>query len=203
MENYKDNIYPIDDRLLQKGAKEKLMGQIGKVIWMTGLSGSGKSTVAQHLEAKLHAEGFVTMVLDGDNIRSGLNNNLSFTVEDRQENIRRIAEVSKLFKNCGIVTINSFISPTNAIRSFAKEIIGEEDFIEVFISASLDACEDRDVKGLYKKARKGEIKNFTGIDSPYEVPENPALVVRTDLQSIEESVESVYQYIMNHIKKSE
>ncbi|MEO1436289.1 MAG: adenylyl-sulfate kinase [Bacteroidota bacterium] len=194
-----EHIYPIFDRLLQRDAKERMLDQRGWVIWFTGLSGSGKSTIAQHLEAKLFEEGFLTQVLDGDNIRSGLNNNLGFSVEDRQENIRRIAEVSKLFANCGIVTINSFISPTKAIRQFVKETIGADRYIEVFVNASLETCESRDVKGLYKKARSGEIKNFTGIDSPYEAPDNPDLEIQTDQLSVEEGVQKAFEFILPKI----
>ncbi len=197
-----ENIYPIFDRLLQRTAKEKLLGQKAKALWLTGLSGSGKSTIAQKLEAILYKEGFKTQVLDGDNIRSGLNNNLSFTVEDRKENVRRIAEVSKLFVDCGIVTINCFISPTEEIRDFAKSIIGEDDFLEVFINAPLSVCEDRDVKGLYKKARSGALKNFTGIDSPYEAPQNPALEIKTDNLTVDESAQIIFDFILPLIKYS-
>ncbi|MEM6722548.1 MAG: adenylyl-sulfate kinase [Bacteroidota bacterium] len=194
-----EHIYPIFDRLLQRDAKERMLDQRGWVIWFTGLSGSGKSTIAQHLEAKLFEEGFLTQVLDGDNIRSGLNNNLGFSVEDRQENIRRIAEVSKLFANCGIVTINSFISPTKTIRQFVKETVGADRYIEVFVNASLETCESRDVKGLYKKARSGEIKNFTGIDSPYEAPDNPDLEIQTDQLSVEQGVQKAFEFILPKI----
>ncbi len=201
MEDATKHIYPIFDRLLQRDAKETLLNQRAKALWLTGLSGSGKSTIAQKLEALLHAEGFITQVLDGDNIRSGLNNNLAFSIEDRKENVRRIAEVSKLFVGCGIVTINCFISPTVEIRQFAKTIIGAEDFLEIFINAPLETCEKRDVKGLYKKARSGEIKNFTGIDSPYEAPTEPELIVNTQTQSIEESAQQIFDFLMPQIKK--
>lgn len=197
------NIYPIFDRLLQRAAKERLLGQRAKALWFTGLSGSGKSTIAQALEAKLYEEGFVTQVLDGDNIRSGLNNNLGFSLEDREENIRRIAEVSKLFVHAGIITINTFVSPTRAIRALAKERIGADDFIEIYVEASVEACEARDVKGLYAKARKGEIKGFTGIDSPYEAPESPDLRLPTVALSVEEAVERVWAYILPHIRPLE
>ncbi len=196
MEN---NIHPIFDRLLQRSDREKRLGQRSKVLWLTGLSGSGKSTIAQHLERKLYNKGFFAQVLDGDNIRSGINNNLNFSPEDRRENIRRISEIAKLYLNSGIITINSFISPTIAIRAMAKEIIGQENFIEVYINTPLDVCEARDVKGLYQKARKGEIKGFTGIDAPYEAPENPALEVKTDNMSIEASVDVVYNYLLDFI----
>lgn len=193
------HIHPIFDRLLQTETKEILLKQRGKVIWLVGLSGSGKSTIAEHLEAKLYDEGFLTQVLDGDNIRSGLNNNLGFSDADRIENIRRIAEVAKLFANCGIVTLASFITPTEDIRQIAKEIIGEEKYIEVYVSTSLEACESRDVKGLYEKARKGIIKNFTGIDSVFETPKNPEIILSTEGQTIEETVETLYQFIINKI----
>ena len=196
-----ENIHPIFDRLLQRIDKEDLLQQTAKVIWLTGLSGSGKSTIAQHLEKILHANGNLTMLLDGDNIRSGINNNLSFSDADRIENIRRIAEVSKLFLNCGIITINSFVSPTNEIRKMAKELIGENDFLEIYINAPLEVCEARDVKGLYKKARAGLIPDFTGITSPFEAPENPALEIRTDKMEIEESVQMLLDFILPVIKK--
>ncbi len=190
------NIHPIFDRLLQRKDREKRLGQKSKVLWLTGLSGSGKSTIAQALERRLYNEGYFPQVLDGDNIRSGINNNLGFSIEDRAENIRRIAEVSKLYVNSGIITINSFVSPTIAIRQTAKEIIGADNFIEVFINTPLEICEARDVKGLYKKARKGEIKGFTGIDSPYEAPPNPDINVPTEHKSIEESAGMIYDYLL-------
>ncbi len=190
-----ENIHPIFNRLLQRSDKEQQLGQKSKALWFTGLSGSGKSTIAQHLERKLYNEGFFVQVLDGDNIRAGINNNLSFSPEDRAENIRRIAEIAKLYLNTGVITLNSFISPTKAIRAKAKEIIGAEDFIEIFINTPLEVCEARDVKGLYKKARKGEIKGFTGIDAPYEAPETPALNVKTAKKSIDKSVEEIFEYI--------
>jgi len=195
----KENIHPIFDRLLQRSDREQRLGQHSRALWLTGLSGSGKSTIAQALERKLHNEGFFAQVLDGDNIRSGINNNLSFSPEDRKENIRRIAEISKLYLNTGIITINSFISPTIAIRKEAKDIIGAADFIEVYINTPLEVCEARDVKGLYKKARSGEIKGFTGIDAPYEAPTHPEIEVETDGQSIEESVNIIYQHIIKEI----
>ena len=194
------NIHPIFARLLQRADKENRLGQKSKVLWLTGLSGSGKSTIAQALERRLYNEGYFPQVLDGDNIRTGINNNLGFSIEDRAENIRRIAEVSKLYINSGIITINSFVSPTIAIREAAKAIIGAEDFIEVFINTPLEICEARDVKGLYKKARKGEIKGFTGIDSPYEAPPNPDIDVPTEHKSIEESAGMIYDYILPLIR---
>ena len=170
---------------------------------MTGLSGAGKTTIANHLELELYKRGFVTQILDGDIIRSGINNNLGFSVDERQENIRRVAEVSKLFVHCGIICFNSFISPTKEIREKAKKIIGEENFIEVFVNTSLAVCEQRDVKGLYKKARAGKIKNFTGIDSPYEQPENPDLVLNSDNMTIEESVNKCLEFLLPIISYKE
>jgi adenylylsulfate kinase len=196
-----NNIHPIFDRLLQREDRENRLGQRSKVLWLTGLSGSGKSTIAQHLERKLYNEGFFAQVLDGDNIRSGINSNLSFSPEDRTENIRRISEIAKLYLQSGVVTINSFISPTIAIRQMAKDIVGADDFIEVYINTPLDICEARDVKGLYKKARKGEIKGFTGIDAPYEAPTNPDIEVKTHNMTIDESVDVIYNYLLEVIKQ--
>ena len=195
-----DNIHPIFDRLLQRTDREKRLNQRSKVLWLTGLSGSGKSTIAQALERRLHNEGYFAQVLDGDNIRSGINSNLSFSPEDRLENIRRIAEISKLYVNTGIITINSFVSPTIKIRQKAKEIIGDNDFLEIFINTPLHICEARDVKGLYKKARAGEIKGFTGIDAPYEAPPNPDLDVPTENLSIEESAGMIYEFLVERVK---
>lgn len=194
-----NNIHPIFDRLLQRSDREQLLSQRSKVLWLTGLSGSGKSTIARELERELHNQGKLAQVLDGDNIRSGINNNLSFSIEDRQENIRRIAEIAKLYLNTGVITICSFISPTIKIRNMVKEIIGAEDFIEIYINAPIEVCEDRDVKGLYQKARAGEITGFTGIDSPYEAPDNPALEVRTDQLSLDEGVNKILKYIKEKV----
>lgn len=195
-----NNIYPIFDRLLQREDKQKLLKQRGKVLWMTGLSGSGKSTIAQGLESLLYQKGIVTQVLDGDNIRSGLNSNLGFSLEDRDENIRRIAEVSKLFAQAGIVCINSFVSPLKSIRRKAEEIIGAADFLEIYINAPLSTCEERDVKGLYAKARAGRIKGFTGIDSPYEAPEHPALEINTEELSVEAASQRLFNFVLPHIE---
>ena len=200
MKEEKENIFTIFDDMLQREDKESLLQQKSKVIWMTGLSGSGKTTVAKGVERYLHNNGILNQLLDGDNIRVGISNNLTFSSEDRTENIRRIAEVSKLFLNCGIVTLNCFVSPTIEIRNIAKEIIGGENFIEVYINASVETCEERDVKGLYKKARKGEIKDFTGISSPFEAPENPEIEINTSELSIDESVQKVLDYILPIIK---
>ena len=194
-----ENIHPIFDRIISREEKEKVLQQRAKVLWFTGLSGSGKSTIAAGLEKRLFQQGFFVQVLDGDNIRTGISNNLSFSEADRTENIRRIAEVSKLFLNAGVICLNSFVSPTIAIRKQAQTIIGEDNFIEIFVNTPLDICEKRDVKGLYKKARKGEIKNFTGIDAPFEQPEHPQVEVKTEHLSIEESVDKVYQQVIQHI----
>ena len=194
-ENVK-NIHPVFDAILGRLAKEQLLKQHAKVIWMTGFSGSGKTTIAIALEKQLNERGFLTQILDGDNVRAGINNNLGFSEADRTENIRRIAEVSKLFLNCGIITINCFVSPTIEIRENAKKIIGTADFIEVFINTPFEVCEKRDVKGLYKKARAGEIKNFTGIDAPFETPLNPAIVVKTADESIDKSAQQILEYIL-------
>lgn len=194
-----DNIHPVFDRIIQRNDKERMLNQKSKVIWLTGLSGSGKTSLGVGLERALFNKGFITQVLDGDNIRSGINKNLKFTEEDRYENIRRIAEVNKLLVNCGIIAINCFISPTEEIRNIAKEIIGEENFIEVFVNAPLKVCEERDVKGLYQKARNGEIKNFTGIDSPFDIPKGTDIEIRTDLHTIEESTQILYDFVINKI----
>ena len=202
MSDNSKNIHPVFDSILNREDKEKLLKQCAKVIWMTGLSGSGKTTIAVALEKKLRDKGFLTQVLDGDNVRTGINNNLSFTVEDRTENIRRIAEVSKLFLNCGVITINCFVSPTIAIREQARQIIGKDDFIEVFINTPLEVCEQRDVKGLYKKARAGEIKDFTGIDSPFEAPVKPQIDIKTADIDIEASVDQILSYLLPLITSS-
>lgn len=182
------NIHSVFDRILGRQEKEHFLGQQGCVLWFTGLSGSGKTTLACHVERELASRGILTQVLDGDNIRSGLNKNLHFDPESRMENIRRIAEVSKLFINCGVVTLNCFISPEHDMRTMARDIIGKDDFFEIYVDASLETCEIRDVKGLYRKARAGEIPNFTGIHQEYEAPENPAVHLRTDLEPVESCV---------------
>ena len=194
------HIYPIFERTLQRTDREILLKQKGIMIWFTGLSGSGKSTLAIALERALYAQGILCRILDGDNIRSGINNNLGFSEADRRENIRRIAEVSKLFVDCGIVTLAAFISPTHAIRHMAAEIIGQNDFLEVYVSTPIKECERRDVKGLYAKARRGEIKDFTGISAPFEAPENPFIYIDTSCQSLEESVEILMKAILPKIR---
>lgn len=189
------NIHPIFDQLVSRSEKESFLNQSSKVIWFTGLSGSGKSTIVKGLERKLIISGYFAHVLDGDNVRTGICNNLGFSEEDRTENIRRIAECSKLFLDAGVIVLCSFVSPTIEIREMARNIVGENDFVEVFVNTPLEICEQRDVKGLYKKARAGEIKNFTGIDAPFESPVNPDLDLQTANQTIEESVNEVFNYI--------
>ena len=196
-----NNIYPIFDRMLSRQDKEELLKQHSVMIWFTGLSGSGKSTIAIALERELHKRGLLCRILDGDNIRSGINNNLGFTEADRIENIRRIAEVSKLFVDTGIITIAAFISPSNDIREMAANIIGKDDFLEVYVSTPIEECERRDVKGLYAKARRGEIKNFTGISAPFEAPAHPALTLDTSALSLEESVNKLLELILPRIHK--
>lgn len=196
-----NNIYPIFDRMLSRQDKEELLKQHSVMIWFTGLSGSGKSTIAIALERELHKRGLLCRILDGDNIRSGINNNLGFTEADRIENIRRIAEVSKLFVDTGIITIAAFISPSNDVREMAANIIGKDDFLEVYVSTPIEECERRDVKGLYAKARRGEIKNFTGISAPFEAPAHPALTLDTSALSLEESVNKLLELILPRIQK--
>ena len=175
--------------------RNKLNNHRSIVLWFTGLSGSGKSTLAHTLEEKLFQKGCRTFVLDGDNVRHGLNSNLDFSEAGRTENIRRISEVSKLMLESGLIVMTAFISPINKDRIEARKLISNDDFIEIYCKASLETCETRDVKGLYKRARAGEIKNYTGIDSPYEAPENPELVIDTDNQSLEESVSSILNFL--------
>ena len=189
------SIFPIFDKMLSREDKESLLGQRGIMIWMTGLSGSGKSTVAISVERELHKRGILCRILDGDNIRSGINSNLGFSAEDRRENIRRIAEIGKLFVETGIVTIACFVSPTIELRQMARDIIGKEDFREVYISTPLSECERRDVKGLYARARRGEVKDFTGISAPFEAPMHPDLSLDTSQMTLKEEVEAVMALI--------
>ncbi|MCI5581352.1 MAG: adenylyl-sulfate kinase [Phocaeicola plebeius] len=193
------HIYPIFDRMLTRTDKETLLGQRGRMVWFTGLSGSGKSTLAIALERELHRRGILCRILDGDNIRSGINNNLGFSEEDRIENIRRIAEIGRLFVDTGIVTLAAFISPSIAIRQMAARIVGEQDFLEVYVSTPLETCERRDVKGLYAKARRGEIRQFTGISAPFEAPEHPALRLDTSVLSVEQSVARLLELLLPKI----
>ena len=190
-----DNLYPISDRLLKQSDRESLVGQSAKVIWMCGLSGSGKSTLATALEKKLFSQKRLVYVLDGDNIRTGLSSGLSFSDEDRRENIRRIAEVSKLFVDAGVISINSFITPNADLRKMARETIGKENLIEVYVKASFETCMKRDVKGLYAKADKGLVPLFTGKDSGFEEPTDSDLVIDTEAQSVEESLKLLFQFV--------
>lgn len=190
-----ENLFPIDHSLLGRVEKERLLGQHAVVVWLYGLSGSGKSTLANALERRLHAEGLATVLLDGDNVRTGLNKGLGFSDEDRKENIRRIAEVSKLFARSGVIAINSFITPRNDLRSMAEEIIGRADLIEVYVQCSFEECARRDVKGLYAKAKAGGVANFTGADSAFEEPESPDLRIETEGCTPAESLEILYRYV--------
>jgi adenylylsulfate kinase len=194
------NIHTIFDRLVQREDRERLLEQTAKVFWLTGLSGSGKSTLAAGLQRALHAHGKLVYVLDGDNVRAGINSNLGFSENDRTENIRRISEAAKLFLDAGVIVICSFVSPTNALRALAKSIIGENDFLEIYINAPLAICEERDVKGLYAKARRGEIKDFTGIDAPFEAPVSPALELKTNLENEDDSVQALLAFVNRHIR---
>ncbi len=180
---------------VQRRDREELVSQRGVTIWLTGLSGSGKSTIAVAAEHELVARGHLAFVLDGDNIRHGLNKNLGFSPEDRSENIRRIGEVSKLFTEAGVIVFSSFISPYRSDRDAVRALMDSGDFVEVYVDASLETCEGRDVKGLYKKARAGEIPEFTGISAPYEAPESPELILDTNRQSVEESAGQLIEYL--------
>lgn len=194
-----NNIIPHTFHIDRKD-RNKQKGHLSFVVWFTGLSGSGKSTLANMVEKKLFESGIHTFSLDGDNVRNGLNKNLGFSREDRVENLRRIAEVSKLFVDSGSLVIASFISPLKSDRDFVKGIIGDDDFVEVFVNTPLEVCESRDVKGLYKKARAGEIKNFTGIDTPYEAPKSPDVEIETDLEKVEDSVERIVDFLKNKLE---
>lgn len=179
--------------LITQKERLEILKQKPQVIWLTGLSGSGKSTIANNLACKLHNEGKLVYILDGDNIRMGLNKDLSFSDDDRKENIRRIAEVANLMVDLGAIVITAFISPFENERQMAKNIVGKDNFIEIYINAPLEVCEERDPKGLYKKARIGKIPMFTGINSPYEEPKNPNMFIKTDKMSVEDSVEFIYE----------
>jgi len=195
------HLHPIFDSMLTREEKEGMLNQNGLVLWMTGLSGSGKSTLAKGLEKKLYQEGILTKLLDGDNLRTGLNTDLGFSDEDRTENIRRVAETAKLFMNCGIVTICSFVSPTLKIRNIAREIIGDRDYFEVSVHASFEECAKRDVKGLYEKAIRGEIKDFTGLDAPFDESENPFVKIDTEKESVEDSLHNLFRAVLPIVRK--
>lgn len=195
-----ENIYSTFDRLLHREDRERLLEQTAKIFWLTGLSGAGKTTIAAGLQRALHAQGKLAYILDGDNIRLGISSNLGFSTIDRSENIRRVAETAKLFLDAGIITICSFISPTNDLRSIAKAIIGENDFLEVYINAPIATCKERDVKGLYSKAEAGEIKDFTGVTALFEAPAKPNLEIKTNLQNEDESILAFVNFASRHIK---
>lgn len=194
-----NNLYPIQTKV-SLTQRHQLLGQKPLMIWFTGLSGSGKSTLAVQLEAQLHAKGYKTYLLDGDNIRTGLNKDLSFSDEGRVENIRRIGEVGKLMLDAGLVVLSAFISPFEEDRQQVRNIVGKENYLEVFVDTPLEICEQRDVKGLYQKARRGEVKNFTGIDSPYERPSHADLIIQTNKLSIEQSTEKLLDLVLPRIK---
>ncbi len=188
------------DYKISKADREKLLQQKPVLLWLTGLSGSGKSTIADRVEQVLHEQGYKTYLLDGDNIRHGLNNNIDFSESGRKENIRRIGEVAKLFLDAGIIVISAFISPFREDRDTVRNLLKEGEFIEIHIDCPLEICEQRDVKGLYAKARRGEITNFTGISSPFEIPTHPEITVHTDQEKLDDSVNKILSYTYNCIK---
>jgi len=195
------NIFPAHHQMLKRSDKESLLKQQGVLIWFTGLSGSGKTTLAIALERELFREGYLTCVLDGDNLRFGINSNLGFSEDDRMENIRRITEIAKLLVGCGIITIVACISPTEKIRAIPRSAFEKDDFVEIFVNTPIDVCEARDVKGLYRKARSGEIKGFTGVSAPFEYPENPDMILDTSTLGIEECVPAIMNLIKPRIDK--
>lgn len=194
-----ENIHPIFERLVSRKERERYLNQRSHIFWLTGLSGSGKSTIGERVERLLFEKGLFVQLLDGDNIRSGLNSNLGFSIEDRTENIRRIAELTRLYLNSGIICINTFVSPTEDIRDFAVNIIGKSDMSIVYINTPLEVCEERDVKGLYKKARNGQIKGFTGIDSPFEAPIKPELEIKTSNLSVDDSADILLRFVLKKV----
>lgn len=194
-----DNVIP-HNHTISREQREKISGYKSVLIWFTGLSGSGKSTLANALEVYLHNQGVPTYILDGDNIRSGLNKDLDFSEESRKENIRRISEVSKLFLDAGVIVLTAFISPFRKDRQAARDLVGEENFLEVHVDCPLEVCEQRDVKGLYAKARRGEIPDFTGITSPFEVPENAGITVNTDKHSLDECLKQLINKVLPKLK---
>lgn len=196
------NIFPVFDRLTPRDQKERCLKQRSIAVWFCGLSGAGKTTIAIELERMLFRNGFICQLLDADNVRTSINKDLGFSIKDREENIRRIAELNKLFVHSGMIILNCFISPTKAIRQMARDIIGSGDFVEVFLNAPFEVCRKRDTKGLYKKALSGKVVEFTGISSPFELPENPDLEIKTDILNIEESTKKVFDFILPKIRFS-
>ena len=194
-----NNIYPEFGRMLGRSAKERLLGQRGCVVWLYGISGSGKSTLANLLERHLHEQGKLTKLLDGDNVRTGLNSGLGFSDDDRRENIRRVGEVARLFVSTGVITICSFITPAKSLRSLARQIIGEDDFLEVYVKCSFEKCAERDVKGLYAKARDGGVKHFTGKDSAFEEPNEADLIIDTEAEPEAESLAKLIALVESRI----
>ena len=186
--------------MLDRAAREKKLRQRAKVIWLFGLSGSGKSTLVTALEQRLFTDGYVTAHLDGDNLRDGLNKGLGFTDADREENIRRVAEVSKLFLQSGIICLNSFITPKESLRTLARTIIGAENLLEIYVECSFETCLKRDVKGLYRRAQAGQIANFTGTESAFEPPAHPHLILNTETNSLEESLQTLYSFVLPLLK---
>lgn len=194
------DIHPIYAKMLSRAEREKKLHQRAKVVWLYGISGSGKSTLALALEQRLFADGYVTTHLDGDNVRDGLNRGLGFSDADREENNRRVAEVSKLFVQSGIICLNSFITPKESFRDLARRIIGAENLLEVYVEASFETCKKRDVKGLYKKVAAGQVANFTGKESAFEPPAKPHLVLNTETASIADSLETLYSFVLGHVR---
>jgi len=193
------HIYPVFDQIVSREEKEKKLKQKAKVIWFTGLSGSGKTTLASALERNLFERGHLTQVLDGDNIRTGINNNLGFSPEDRMENIRRIAEIAKLLINSGVICLCAFVSPTRDVRNIVRTIVGEDDFLEVFVSTPIEVCETRDIKGLYRKARAGEIKEFTGVSAPFDIPQNAILSIDTSDKTVDECLKILLDRLLAEV----
>jgi adenylylsulfate kinase len=194
------DIHPIYSKMLSRAEREAKLRQRAKVVWLYGLSGSGKSTLATALENRLFGEGFVTTHLDGDNVRDGLNRGLGFSDADREENIRRVAEVSKLFVQSGIICLNSFITPKESLRQLARGILGEENLLEIYVECSFETCRKRDVKGLYKRAHEGLVPNFTGKESAFEPPARPHFILNTETTSPEDSLETLYSFVLGHIR---
>jgi len=195
-----EDIHPIYHHMLSREEREKRLRQRAKVVWLYGLSGSGKSTLATALEGRLFADGFTTTHLDGDNVRDGLNRGLGFTDADREENNRRVAEVSKLFVQSGIICINSFITPKESLRHLVRDILGKENLLEIYVECSFETCQKRDVKGLYQKANQGKVAHFTGKESGFEPPVQPDLVLNTESTPPEDSLESLYSFVLGHIR---